>query len=388
MKRILLIFIIFLFIKVPDVYAKPHSGQPVCIYNSDIGLNIISYSHKWDTEQKLEQIYNELLNNFHSNEINFLSNIYIYPNSPYNTNGIYYEATITIEDGRFVYGKDAYIEIFNGDKYTDISQIAPTLSHEYGHHFTYYYLVTYENKYSNQWYATEYAKIRQLDKYKQIDYGFNEVYVRKWDIAEIVSCDYVQLFGSKLAKKSVDYKDVTERIQKNIVNYYLNTSFNALPQENLVLPLAADVDGLYEYWLKLAGTERETPKLLSRPKPYIKNIEDVYFGDMKRYTISWDEIPDNNIYEYTVIMYPSGMPFFSTPIKTVMTGELMEANVGTDIKTENGEIYGLLEPLRGEYEIIVFIKDKNDFIFSSEILFYDFSTGLSDYNESTIKDKK
>lgn len=375
---ICLFFNLFL-VGILNVSAKPRLeyGDPLNIYNSNMGFNIISYSRNWSTTEKLEQIYNELLNNFHSTEISYLSDIYIYPDSPDGISGAYYESTTSYENGRYIYGDDSYIEIFNGDIYDDISQLAPTISHEYGHHFTYYYLVTYENKYRNEWYDTEYARLRQLDRYENIDYGasneFN--YVRQWDISEIVVYDYIQLFGSKLAKQSIDYKDVTERVEQNIVDYYLDIGFNSLPQENLIMPLATDVEGLYEYWLKAAGYENiESPKLPYKPRLYMKEVENVYFGDNKKYTLSWDEIGDGNSYEYTIVIYPWGMPFFPTPIKTLETGEEMVAHIGSDIKVEAGEVYGLLEDIKGEYEIRLFIKDINGFIFNSDTLYYDFTT--------------
>lgn len=379
---------IFIILCSLNVYAQPRLeyGDALQTYIPIKGPQIISYSENWDTCQKLEEIYNELLNNFHSEEIDYLASIYIYPDSPDGINGAYYESSTINNRGRYSYGNDSYIELFNGNEYDDVSELALTISHEYGHHFTFYYLITSENKYYNEWYNTQYAKIRQLDKYKEIDYGASDIYMRQWDITEILAFDYVQLFGSELAKKSFDFKDITERINENIIDYYTPNSFNLLPQENLILPLAADVDGLYEYWLNLAGYHGKQLKLPEKPIPYIKDIEDVYYGDNKKYTIAWTEVPGNRMYEYTLIIYPSGMPFFPTAVKTTLTGEIMEANIGSEvIDYGNGEVYGFLESLKGEYEIRVFVKDEDNFIFSSETLFYDFTTGLSGYNESTVK---
>lgn len=393
MKNIIyitLMYVSFTIIYSSTIYAKPRMeyGDALQTYTPIIGPKIVSYSKQWDSAEKLEEVYNELLNNFYSDEINYLDSIYIYPDSPEGINGAYYESSTINNRGKYSYENNAYIELFNGDEYVDISQLALTLAHEYGHHFTFYYLITSENKYYNEWYDTKYAQIRQLHKYEDINYGtLDEIsYTHQWDIAEILAFDYVQLFGSELAKKSFDYKDITERINEGIVDYYTPNNFNLLPQENLILPLAADVDGLYEYWLDLAGSYGCQPKLQEKPIPYIKEIEDVYYGDNKKYTIAWTEVPGNKIYEYTLIIYPTGMPFFPTAIKTVVTGEEMEATIGSEvINYDDGNIYGFLEDLKGEYEIRVFVKDSDNFIFSSETLFYDFTTGLSGYNESTVK---
>ncbi len=366
-----------------SIYAEVNYN-PVQIYISEVGPDIISYSDKWNTQEKLKQIFDELYNNFHSDEINSLKYIYIYPNSPYGIRGAYYESSILINNNKYLYGDNAYIEIFNGDEY-DLQQIASVLAHEYGHHFTFYYLINSENKYYNQWYNTEYARIRQLHKYKDVDYGTTNEYTyrHEWDITEILAEDYVQLFGSPLAKTSTDFKDITECLEENIMEYYIESTYNSLPQENLNLPLATEVDGLYNYWLNLAGYTSNQPTISKKPIPYLKNSEVVYFGNNIKYTIAWDEILDGNIYEYTLIMYPTENPYFPVAIKTVVTGEEMSANLGSDVKyNEKDELYGILECMEGEYEIKLFIKDSKGFIFSSEILYYDFTAGVSRYNEN------
>jgi hypothetical protein len=388
--KVITLSAVLVIINVSFVYAKPRLeyGQPLKTYTSSSGLDIVSYSPKWSTDKKLDEVYKELLNNFHADELNYLDAIYIYPDSPDGTNGYYYEAATINKEGKYSYGKDAYIEIFNGDDYNDISQMAWVLSHEYGHHFTFYYLVTAENKYSNQWYDTGYAKIRKLAKYDKVNYNNDDpdTYMHRWDITEIAAEDYVQLFGSPLAKKSTDYKDVAERLKDNMSDYsYLNSSYNLLPQENLSLPLAADVDGLYNYWLNLTGYTAAQPSLSDKPIPYISNVEKVYFDSNKKYTLKWNEIPDNKAYEYTVVMYPKDMSYFPIPIKTVKTGEEMVAYIGSDVKHENNDAYGILEQFEGEYEIRVFVKDINNFMFVSQTLYYDFTNGISHYDEGILK---
>jgi hypothetical protein len=217
-----------------------------------------------------------------------------------------------------------------------------------------------------------------------------DTYVHAWDITEIAAEDYVQLFGSPLAKSSTDYKDVSERVKENISDYYsLNNSYNLLPQENLNLPLASEVDGLYNYWLNLAGYVATQPSLAYKPVPYISNIENVYFNNNKKYTLKWNEIPDNKSYEYTVIMYPKDMAYFPIPIKTVKTGEEMLANIGSDVKREgNADVYGILEQFEGVYEIKIFVKDMNNFMFVSQTLYYDFTNGISLYDQDIFKNAK
>ncbi len=388
-------FIIASILNVSVIYAEARSeyGEPLQVYITDKGFKIVSFSENWSTEDKLEEVYYELLNNFHSKEINTLEGIYLYPDSPEGTSGYYYEASVTSKDGKLQYGNDAYIEVFNTDYYTDISQMAWVLSHEYGHHFTFYYLINVENKYYSEWDKTGYAQIRNLADYPKVDYGeMGKVdYSHKWDITEIAAEDYIQLFGSKLAKSSVDYLDVSERLDMNVSEYYYSTnSYNLYPQENLELPLASEVEGLYEYWIEIAGFTSVSPSISKKPVPKITEVKSVYFKENKRYKLVWDEIPDDNEYEYTVVMYPTGIPFLPTPIKTVYTGENMEAYIGSDVRLDIENPIGILEKFDGEYEIRIFVKDRAGFMFSSETLYYDFTNEISRYEffyETPFKDE-
>jgi len=380
----MLYLVSFIILNTASVYAQARSeyGEPLCTYVGEKGFRIVSFCENWSSQERLEEVYYELLNNFYAEEINSLEGIYIYPNSPEGTSGYYFEASLEVENGRLKYGNDAYIEVFNADEYNHISQMAWVLSHEYGHHFTFYYLINYENRYYNDWDKTEYAAIRNLKAYPQVDYGTGGRvdYSHKWDITEIAAEDYVQLFGSRYAKESVDYLDVSERLEMNVSEYYYSTnSYNLYPQENLELPLAAEVDGLYSYWLNMAGYTSISPSISKKPIPKITEVERVYFKENKKYKLVWDELKDSNQYEYTVIMYPTGMPYLPTPVKTLVTGEEMVAYIGSDVRLNVDNPVGILEKFEGEYEIRVFIKDRGGFMFSSETLFYDFTNEINRY---------
>ncbi|WP_058486262.1 S-layer homology domain-containing protein [Defluviitalea phaphyphila] len=379
-KNILRLFIsIFIFVLLGS-YSKANPregyGEPLGIYEGEIGIKIISFSQNWSSEEKLKEIYDELLRNFHGEEISYLSTIYVYPDSPDGVAANYYADFEINEEGKYIYKKDRYIEIFNGDEYKDISELARILSHEYGHHFTLYYLLTKENKHFNQWEQTNYAKVRGLLNYKDVEYySINDTgYIHKWDIAEIAAEDYVQLFGSPNAKKSVDYKDVKERVEEGIKDYYYNNiSFNLLPQENLSIPLAADVPGLYLYWLELAGYTSIEPKLPLKPSINIKKTKEIMPG-YYQYEITWDEIEDGNNYEYTLVSYPVGDNNFPRPIKTVVTGEEMKAYIGSAISTnDEGKINLILDDqYKGEYYFRLFIKNSKGFIFSTDPIKFEF----------------
>lgn len=357
-----------------SVFAQPRPayGDPIAVYQGKEGVQIVSYTQAWGNEKALEKIYNELLNNFHGEEIHYLSHIYIYPDSPDGVDGLYYSDFEYGKNGKFVYRDDRYIELFNGDEYTKISQLARVIAHEYGHHFTYYHLITGENKLFTDWQDTEYAKIRNLSKYPQVNnFSLNDPeYVHEWDISEIAAEDYVQMFGSPLARKSKKYKDVQERVDENIVtyNYYYN-DFNLHPQENLQLPLAMDVEGLYLYWLNLAGYTTRQPRLPSKPKLKVALIRDIYQGN-KQYTFQWDEIKPINeaeVYEYTLVAYSKNDSNHPHPIKTVKTGEKMEAVFGGAIHVnEDGTANFIPNNYVGDYVFILFVKDQDGFIYTGD----------------------
>ena len=120
-------FILFLF--KTDIFATP---KVYATYTANT-LTITSYSKSWN-KNMLKNLYVELISNFHGDEFDFLSDIYIYPNSPEGVNGLYYD-DISLENNKYVLGSNAYINLYNGERYNTIPKIAYTLSHEYGHHY-------------------------------------------------------------------------------------------------------------------------------------------------------------------------------------------------------------------------------------------------------------
>ena len=363
------IILMMLFVNISFAEQRVEYGKPIATYETPIGVRFVSFSKNWDTQEKLEKIYNESSKNFMAQEVFYLSSVYFYPDTPDGVAG-YYRPSIVIDGkGNYAYGKNNYIEIFDTNVYTDISEISKVLSHEYGHHFTMYYLVTKENKYFSEWKDTGYAKARDLTRFSKVKYYpdlYQSDYEHKWDVTEIAAEDYVQLFGSPLAKKSMDYIDVKDRILNNIKDYrYTSNTFNLIPQENLDIPLAIEVNGLRQYWLGLAGVNKVQPTIPNRPK--IQLVEEkLILSKYKSYKINWNEIQDNNNYEYTLLMYPEGDNSFPIPIKTVKTGEEMSAYVGSYMVDQpSGGAKVIMENYKGKYLLRLFIKDENNFMFSS-----------------------
>lgn len=345
--------------------------SPVATYTGNIGIVVISYSNAWNSEEQLKKIYDELMSNTHGTEIEYLSTIYIYPDSKDGVGSYYYDGYSKGKNGKYIYKYDRTIVIYNGDQYTDISQISRILSHEYGHHFTFFYLLTQENLEKNKWLDSEYAQVRGLDDYHQITYLGDQTceYNHKWDIAEILAEDYVQLYGSPMAKSTRDYYDVKERINYKTGSYFFYYhDFNLLPQENLDIPLAADVKGLPEYFVELSGVSlSNNPEYLHIYSPYITQINAVYKG-FNEYVIEWTQTYSdfqNSRFEYTLVMNTRSSNDYPIPLKTVSDREKLTCVAGSGV--DETKERGVFKNYEGEYELRLFVQDSYGFMHSSPI---------------------
>lgn len=365
-KKVFILVVVSWIILVGNVLAQSSKvyGKPSATYKAPQGFTIISYSKNWGTPLKLKEISQELLRNTYAKEITSLKKIYIYPDSPDGVLGYTHYDLRRDAKGNYIYGDNTYIEIFDAEGYKDVQDMAWVLSHEYGHHFTAYHLVNKEKKFFDQWRTTGYAKARNIGAHSKISYGnSHEGNVHMWDIAEIAAEDYVQLFGSPNAKKSIQYKDIQQRINENISQQFnYEIGFNMRPQENLGIPLAADVKGLETYWQRLSGmVQTNSTSLPITPTLRLVSKKEVAQGHFQ-YRLEWNEIPGNTQYEYTLIGYPDEPRIFPAPIKTVYSGESMYAILGSALKTnlKTGVQNLMVDEYTGRYVFDLFIKDSNN----------------------------
>ncbi len=373
---------LFMFLLTSPVLAGPRDGydEVLAEYQSTLGPKIISYSKNWNTKEKCMQVYKELMKNYVSSEIYKLKYIYLYPDIEAGVNG-YYSPDVTLKNGSYAMGDNSYIVILGCDETTSVSNISKTLSHEYGHHFTTYYLVTSEGTYGKGWINSKYAKIRGLSTNNSV-INYNSISgSSKWDISEIAANDYVELFGAYSNKTSTDYKDVKERADGGLSSTSL-LNYNSNPQANLDIPLATQVSGLYDYWIGLAGGATTKPQ--AKPMPTLK-IQKKYLVQSKYnlYEIVWDSVASGN-YEYTIIMHPSSNSANITPIKTTKTGEQNIAYIGSYAGTAKT----LIENYSGSYTVRIFCKDQSGFVYEGNKLTINFSevlTPVSNYS-SIFKD--
>jgi hypothetical protein len=128
--------------------------------------------------------------------------------------------------------------LYGGNEYNNVKMMSYTLSHEYGHHFTYYQLVQKEQLDVEDWKTSSYAKARGYDRNSQVHTGRGDY---RWDMAELMAEDYVQLFGSE-----------------NALSQYL--------QMNTDITTPFDTTAIFTYWTNYLGS---TYKRLQPMKLYL-----------------------------------------------------------------------------------------------------------------------
>lgn len=321
-----------------------NNQKPVVTYTGSLGVTIKSFASDWADQASLKAVYQELLANYHGKELEYLQEVDLYPDYPYGNGvaGQYFGRYQWDFAGNRYYDSDGRIEIYGVNDRNQLSDIARTLSHEYGHHFTMYHLWMKEGTTFGDWSKTGYAKLRNLVGLAKVSiYGEHQ-----WSPAELAAEDYVQLFGSALARRSVQFDDQFGTFDSNM--------FNLAPQENLELPLAAQVTGLESYWLKLAGNQS---KGLNAPagSPTLALVGTDQVGGHTAYEFAWSKAidPESDNVEYTLVYYQQG-DTLAAPVKVVM-------NQYKATFTN----YGRLD---GKLLFRVFAKDQGNKIISSNVL--------------------
>ncbi|WP_461200847.1 S-layer homology domain-containing protein [Anoxybacillus sp. TBDG-1] len=170
----------------------------IASYKGESGVTFESYSPYW-TKTKLVLLEQELLKNKHGAELALLGSVKIFPDYPAGANILgQYFAQYQISPKPALL-PNRYIHLYGGNEWTTVEQMAMTLAHEYGHHFTFYYLLNKEQRLPNEWLQSRYAAARELFRYPSVHADGSGAY--EWYMPEILAEDYVQLFGSPNALK-------------------------------------------------------------------------------------------------------------------------------------------------------------------------------------------
>lgn len=312
-------------------------------FRTNEGFEMVSYSEKWN-EDKLVKLYEELLNNRHGKEIEMLYQVVVYDYADDYAAGTHlsFDHEITwilshpmIPDFNLLFTENlGVISLYDGDKYTEVEDMAHTLSHEYGHHFTDYYI------FNSEYYSyedTEYEALRNFPEGKVKTNIWNyDAYMEEhqWYIMELAAEDYVQLMGSDTAKKIVNFVDVSQLLNgaKHPKIYF---GYNARPQENMMIPLAYEIDGLYDYFNSFISDDYEPFVGLPEVKDINMQItkgtshHESIDGPLNftHYKITWND-PYTEKVTYTVLCFDED-DYYVLPIKTVKDNMSNIAYIGT-----------------------------------------------------------
>ncbi len=314
-------------------------------YVTPLGFSIVSQSEKW-TGQKLVDVYNELLNNKHGDEIMYISKIIIYPGpsdiglTDSNVAGTHsqerseYHVFIDLpalmpSTMEYAFKSDlSVIELYNMDEYDDVTQAAMTISHEYGHHYTMFYFLKSDEAAK----ASEYYQLRGFDGYDH-EVFFNtvdEYYANHaWSIYEIAAEDYVQLMGSGSGRKTEEYLDVydlaTSYSDNDYYRSYNDSIVNVYPQENIYIPLADQIDGLRDYFYSFVGLQNDTTPV-GNPNFHLTMTKRSNMGSTY-YDITWNKTSTDPNTLYTLVCYDMNGNLHSA-IRTVHGDDTPVARVG------------------------------------------------------------
>lgn len=359
-------------------------------YQSPEGFTIKSFSKSWD-ETKLKLLRDELLKNKHGKELDYLSEIRIYPQGDGSALAahdmdkkaskfrILFPALPSFFEVPF-YRQVGTIYLYGGEKNTTVESMAKSLSHEYGHHFTFYHMFE-EGDLSK----SQYAKLRALNDERvktSSTPGTNYLKEHHWYLFEIAAEDYVYLMGSPTIKRICEAKDTKQLLagakEPDTSEYY--QCANVDPQENLMIPAANDVKGLAEYFYSF--TSEKAPVPASEKKEIKINIEKGQasynlVGGRKTFThykVTWNTPYDDPNAVYTLLRFGSYEgDYYIDPVKTVRSGQGAVAYVGDVTATSGNSVHYYTDPLTsGTQYFIVSVQLSDGTVYLSEPLTYNF----------------
>lgn len=317
-------------------------------YVSPEGIQFISRSDEWD-ETDLELLYKELLRNKHGEELYHLSGVVIYPekddkaaathqNSEQHCS-VPFAHTLLPEDYMIYFTRTSgQISLYNGDGITTTDGMANSLSHEYGHHFTRYYMLKSNGE---ELYDTEYAKLRGLtsensyaDRNVSEDFYYDNHY--KF-ILEIAAEDYVALMGSPASREIVDHKDVMESLYDSSDKYSVSFSRSAAVQENLTLPMACEIEGLADYFYSFIGEKAPEYDIKKEMNIRIQKRSQSYdlvggYRTFVYYEIEFDKVYGEDATYVLTVYDPEDYNGSVQPIRTVTNGEKPLCRVGNVVR--------------------------------------------------------
>jgi len=376
----------------PYIYYD-HRDDALYIFEAPEGFNIISHSTAWNQDM-LELLYFELMQNEHGDEIDLLYEVIVYPYEAEEVNMLASYTLGTTAVSFFIQfpalppdftvdfpQEIGSINLYGGDTKTTIESIAESLSHEYGHLYTIYHMFGSGVDDSDSLKDTEYARLREAEKFDLITNAVpGDLYMQERHryLIEIAAEDYIQLMGSPTTRQVVDFKDVQQVLDGAQQPESTRGARNAFPQENMMLPLAAEVPGLREYFFSFINSQLRVPveerkevtlqisrnsldyDLVSGPRTFV------------HYAITWNTPYQNAI--YTLVCYdPNDYSGWGIPIKTVHPGQLASAVIGEYVTERGDQVVSMDDGLAQGVKIFFVVAALPDgTYYTSEKLEYEF----------------
>lgn len=349
----------------------------VAEYTASDGLKVVSYSPNWSDTSKLKDLHDELLQNGHGDEIKLLKEIDIYDDYPHGDGvaGQYIFQTLSTVFPSRQKMQPGTIELYGGKEHKTVDEFAHTLSHEYGHHVTHYYTLQTDGfalTDSRKWKDSTYARMRGLSNDTRV--GVDDV-DHRWQIAEIAAEDYVQLFGSPKAHAITPFESRVEQALKGKDPAGMSWSasmYNVQPQENLDLPLASQVPGLYQYLNKqMKGEEGAyTPPA----KPVLNLASYSKQGDVGyQVQFSWSLEGESPNTQYTLVTYTDN-DLLAEPIVTKTADQKHDVKYGPVVTRRGAYIYTYQEPsAKGVRHFKLYAMGENGWVSESSVLTVDMS---------------
>jgi hypothetical protein len=226
-------------------------------YESPNHIKFYSYTPTWN-KTKLEQLYRVLMHNAHGEEMSLLTTVNVFPED-FSFDGdreFHLQCQVDSHHRPIRLLPGCTLNLYYGDVLNTPEKMSPVLSHEYGHLFTYYWLVKKEHKFPDDP-TTGWAKIRKLD---HLPVRWNNSHLKPnhfWRPDEIMADDYYYLFGAPEGKQSM--------VPSGMGFGY------ATEVENVVIPAPESIPALKLYWERLSGIRYNNGDTLT--EPHITGIE-------------------------------------------------------------------------------------------------------------------
>lgn len=278
-------------------------------YESPEGILFLSYSQNWN-EVKLADLYKELIKNKHGDEINLLQEVRVMEGpSPSNRmiTGIYHP---------FI----SSITLYKGNEYNSAREYRDTLSHEYGHHFAYYYFPSHHFPFS------KWAKLRGLHDFPVNWNSFlnYSVSAHEWYPQEIFADDYVLLYGPA---DEADPDDVYTN-----EGFYMRTEHENQNLENIL-----GNDDLLNFIEKQTGIKIDKDRKLKTPVLSSVSDNSLSFSVEKKEDVAYRLNLEDYEY-YKISQDQSGLITFSNidlPENAVVSLDVLDLNTSIGFRSKD-----------------------------------------------------